>query len=192
MDATRLIVLDRDGVINEDSEHYIRSLRDWRPIPGSIEAIGDLCRAGFRVVVASNQSGLGRGLLDQTTLNRIHGALRDAVRAAGGELMGIYYCPHVPDDDCDCRKPKPGLLDQIAADFGGSLAGAMMIGDSLRDLQAAEERHLELVLVRTGKGAATEKSLLAGTAALRAPDQVRVFNDLADACRWCLGEGLIP
>jgi len=186
MDASRLIVLDRDGVINEDSDDYIRSLRDWRPIPGSIEAIGDLCRAGFSIVVASNQSGIGRGLLDQTTLFSIHGALRDAVHAVGGELMGIYYCPHVPDDNCDCRKPKPGLLDQIAADFGGSLAGAIMIGDSLRDLQVAERRHLAPVLVRTGKGADTEKRLRAGAAALREPDAVRVFNDLADACRWCL------
>jgi D-glycero-D-manno-heptose 1,7-bisphosphate phosphatase len=184
IDASRLIVLDRDGVINEDSALYIRSLRDWRPIPGSIEAIGDLCRAGFSVVVASNQSGIGRGLLDEATLYKIHGALRDAVRAAGGDLMGIYYCPHVPDENCDCRKPKPGLLDQIAADFGGSLAGAMMVGDSLRDLQSGVARGLQPVLVRTGKGRQTERDLHAQPAALGQIPELRTFDDLAAAARW--------
>lgn len=156
---SRLIILDRDGVINQDSDAYIKSLAEWQPLPGSIEAIARLSRAGYTVVVATNQSGLARGYFTQATLDAIHGRLRALVEQAGGELGGIYYCPHGPDDHCDCRKPKPGLLDQIVTDYG-NVSGAPMIGDSLRDLEAGVARDCHPVLVLTGKGERTrEKGL---------------------------------
>ena len=133
----KLIVLDRDGVINEDSDAYIKSPEEWQPIPGSLEALARLRRAGWTVVVASNQSGLGRGLFDAATLEAIHAKMALAVEAAGGHIDGLYFCPHSPDDHCLCRKPKPGLLRAIAADYHMSLDGVPAIGDSLRDLRPA-------------------------------------------------------
>lgn len=154
-----LVILDRDGVINEDSDDYIKSLAEWRPIPGSIEAIARLSRAGFAVAVATNQSGLARGLFDLDDLEAMHARLNELVEAEGGKLAGIFYCPHHPDDDCDCRKPKAGLLDAIARELGEPLAGAWFIGDSRGDLEAARERNCEPVLVLTGKGLRTREKL---------------------------------
>lgn len=172
-----LIVLDRDGVINEDSPDYIKSVDEWHPIAGSIEAIARLSRAGFQVVVATNQSGLGRGLFDLDDLEAMHDRLNELVAAAGGELAGIFYCPHTPDDHCQCRKPAPGLLDAIASELGVSLADAPVVGDSVRDLQAGMARGCKLYLVRTGKGADSERKLAADPDLL--PCAVSVFDDLA-------------
>ncbi len=155
----KLIILDRDGVINQDSDNYIKSLEEWIPIPGSIEAIARLSNAGYTVVVATNQSGIGRGLFDLDELEAMHARLNELVMEQGGELSGIFYCPHTPDDQCQCRKPAPGLLAAIAEEFSTDLEGVPLIGDSLRDLQAGLKYHCAPILVRTGKGAATESKL---------------------------------
>lgn len=157
----RLVILDRDGVINEDSDAFIKSLEEWVPLPGSIEAISRLSQAGYTVVVATNQSGLGRGLFTPAALEAMHNRLRQLVRAAGGQLGGIYHCPHKPDDGCHCRKPAPGLLDAIARDYGMNLRGTPIVGDSLRDLEAGMAHQCLPILVRTGKGRATEARLAA-------------------------------
>ncbi len=156
------IILDRDGVINQDSDTYIKSADEWIEIPGSLEAIARLNRAGYQVLVATNQSGLARGLFDLETLSAIHHKMESALMQHGGELSGIYFCPHGPDDHCSCRKPKPGLLLQISADKGIDLGQTIMVGDSLRDLQAAQAAGSKPVLVLTGKGSKTAAELGAG------------------------------
>jgi D-glycero-D-manno-heptose 1,7-bisphosphate phosphatase len=155
----RLVILDRDGVVNHDSEDFIKSPAEWRPIDGSIEAIARLSAAGFTVAIASNQSGLARKLLDRPALEAIHDKLRKAVRDAGGDLGRIAYCPHHPDDNCDCRKPKPGLLKTLARNYGVSLSHVPVIGDSLRDIDAALAVGARPMLVLTGNGAATRDEL---------------------------------
>lgn len=169
-----LIILDRDGTINEDSDDYIKSPDEWIPLPGSIEAIGRLTRAGYRVVVATNQSGIARGLYDMDTLNRINTRMINAAKDHGGEIVGIFFCPHGPDDNCECRKPKSGLFTEIAARLKTNLSGVYSVGDSERDVIAAREGGAIPVLVRTGKGERTlakpEKDAFEG---------VPVFDDLA-------------
>lgn len=168
----RLVVLDRDGVINRESPAFIKSPDEWVPLEGSIEAIASLARAGFTVVVATNQSGVGRGLIAPATLDAIHGRMRQAIEAAGGQLGGIYVCPHHPDAGCDCRKPRAGLLRRIAHDYGISLEGTPQVGDSLRDLEAARAVGARPLLVRTGNGRETERTLPPGY-------PVEIFPDLA-------------
>ena len=155
----RLVILDRDGVINEDSDAFVKSVDEWRPLPGSIDAIARLTHAGITVAVATNQSGLARGLFDCAELDRMHDKLRGLVTSAGGRVDRIAVCPHGPDDDCDCRKPKPGLLLELGEHFGVPLAGVPVIGDARRDLEAALAVDARPILVRTGKGIATEASL---------------------------------
>jgi len=132
-----VVFLDRDGVINRDSDEYIKSVAEWVPLPGSLEAIAALTAAGFRPVVISNQSGVGRGLFSEATLDGIHAAMRAAVEKAGGKLAAIYHCPHRPEDGCDCRKPRPGLLQRAASELGFALGGVPLIGDKESDLAAA-------------------------------------------------------
>ena len=175
-----LVILDRDGVINEDSPDYIKSAAEFLFIPGSVAAIAQLSNAGFTIAVATNQSGLGRGLFDLDDLEAMHEKLNDAVHAAHGSIAGIFYCPHTPDDNCNCRKPKPGMLDAINAELGIPLKDAWLIGDSLRDLEAGLARGCKPLLVRTGKGAATEKKLSAHPALATTP----TFNTLADAANY--------
>ncbi|WJW75513.1 D-glycero-beta-D-manno-heptose 1,7-bisphosphate 7-phosphatase [Thiohalobacter sp. IOR34] len=169
----RLIILDRDGVINQDSEAYIKSPEEWHPIPRSLEAIAELNRADYRVVVATNQSGIGRGLYDLDTLARIHARMHQALAEVGGKVEAIFFCPHAPDEGCDCRKPRPGLLLDIASRLQVSLHGVPVIGDALRDLQAAQAVGASPILVRTGKGRDTE--------ALAEAAGVPVYDDLAAA-----------
>ncbi|GAA5167330.1 D-glycero-beta-D-manno-heptose 1,7-bisphosphate 7-phosphatase [Viridibacterium curvum] len=168
----KLIILDRDGVINEDSAQFIKSPEEWRPIPGSLEAIARLDQAGYRVVVATNQSGVGRGLFDMDTLNAINDKMVRAVAQAGGRIDAIFFCPHPADSTCDCRKPKPGMFLQIAERFGVELTGMPTVGDSLRDLQAGVAVGCTPYLVLSGKGTKTavDPDLPAGT---------KVFPDLA-------------
>ena len=170
----RLVILDRDGVINEDSDEYIKSPSEWKPIRGSLEAIARLHRAGWRVVVAPNQSGIARQLFDLDTLARIHQTMHQRVSASGGLIDAVFFCPHGPDDHCNCRKPKPGMLHDIARRLRVDLAGVPAIGDSLRDLQAATAAGAQPILVKTGKGfgTASHPNLPAGTA---------VFDDLYSA-----------
>lgn len=147
-----LVILDRDGVINEDRDDYVKSVDEWVALPGAIDAIARLSNAGFDVVVATNQSGLGRGLFTLDDLEAMHDKLQQLVEAAGGHIAGIFYCPHTPDDDCDCRKPRPGLIDAIADVMGVDVRGCPIVGDSLRDLEAGVARGCDPILVTTGKG----------------------------------------
>src|SRR5690349_23008141 len=148
--AARLIVLDRDGVINHDSDQFIKSPDEWRPIPGSLEAISRLNHAGYRVVVATNQSGVGRGLLDFATLNAIHEKMHRALAQVGGRVDAIFYCPHTAESRCECRKPKAGMLQEIGVRFNVEMTGVPCVGDGLRDLQAAEGVGAQPMLVLTG------------------------------------------
>jgi D-glycero-D-manno-heptose 1,7-bisphosphate phosphatase len=160
----KLVILDRDGVINQDSDAFIKSLEEWIPLPGSIEAIARLSQAGWTVAVATNQSGLARGYFDEQTLEAMHQRLRELVAEQGGRIELIRHCPHGPDDGCDCRKPLSGLFRAIAEHFQVALEGVPTVGDSLRDLQAGAAVGCRPYLVRTGKGVQTEqKELPAGT-----------------------------
>lgn len=178
----KLVILDRDGVINEDSDDYIKSPAEWLPIPGSLDAIARLSRAGWRVVVASNQSGLAHGLFSMDTLNAIHAKMRREVAEAGGQLDAIFVCPHGPDDGCRCRKPLPGLFEEIARRYDVSLENVPAVGDSLRDLQAAVTLGCKPWLVRSGKGTRT---LARGGL----PPGTEVRDDLATIVdEWLAGE----
>jgi D-glycero-D-manno-heptose 1,7-bisphosphate phosphatase len=161
----KLVILDRDGTINHDSDQYIKSPAEWRPIPGSLEAIARLTQGGWRCVVATNQSGLSRGLFDMATLNAIHAEMHRAVNQAGGRIDAIFFCPHAADDNCACRKPKPGLLREIGSRLDAELKGVPMVGDALRDLEAAAAVGARPYLVLTGKGKKTRSDggLPAGT-----------------------------
>jgi D-glycero-D-manno-heptose 1,7-bisphosphate phosphatase len=170
----QLVILDRDGVINEDSEHFIKSPDEWQAIPGSPEAIARLTHANYRVVVATNQSGMGRGLFDIGIFNRINEKMYREINNAGGRIEGIFYCPHRPDEGCKCRKPEPGLLLEICRRLHCDLGGIPAIGDSLRDIEAARAVGARPILVRTGKGRETEKKH-------KDLDDVEVYNDLAAA-----------
>lgn len=167
-----LVILDRDGVINHDSDAYIKSVDEWVPIDGSIEAIGRLCRSGIKVAVATNQSGLARGLFDENILGLIHDKMRGAIRGAGGALAGVFYCPHGPEEGCNCRKPGIGLITQIAKQLQIDPRGVPLVGDALRDLQAASTAGCQPVLVKTGKGRITLGSSLLDPA-------IPVFDDLS-------------
>lgn len=168
-----LVVVDRDGVINVDSDEYIKSPDEWHALPGSLEALAALAGAGTRVVVATNQSGIGRGLFTEAELAAIHARMHAAVAAHGGRISGVYHCPHTPADDCACRKPRPGLLLRIADDLGCDLAGVPVIGDRASDLAAAEAVGARPVLVLTGAGRATLAERGAGS--------VEHYEDLAAA-----------
>ncbi|MCK9530896.1 MAG: D-glycero-beta-D-manno-heptose 1,7-bisphosphate 7-phosphatase [Gammaproteobacteria bacterium] len=170
----KLVILDRDGVINEDSDDYIKSAEEFHFIPGSLEAIARLNQAGYRVAVATNQSGLARGYFDLDTLNTMHGKLRQALAALGGHIELIAFCPHGPDDGCDCRKPLPGLLREIGERLGISVAGVPVIGDTLRDVEAARAVGASPILVRTGKG---ERTLTNN----KGLEGVAVYADLGEA-----------
>ncbi|RRJ82588.1 D-glycero-beta-D-manno-heptose 1,7-bisphosphate 7-phosphatase [Aestuariirhabdus litorea] len=167
-----LIILDRDGVINEDSDAYVKSLEEWIPIPGSIDAIARLSQAGHQVAIATNQSGLGRGLFPQSALDAMHQRLNQLVTSAGGCIAYIAYCPHAPEAGCQCRKPATGLIEQIEEVLGVSARGSYLVGDSLRDLQAGVSKGALPVLVRTGKG---ERTLGKGDPLL---EQALVYDSL--------------
>ena len=153
----KLIILYRDGVINHDSDAFIKSPDEWIPIKGSLEAIARLNQAGYRVVVATNQSGVARGLFDIQTLNAIHQKMHNAAQQAGADIDAVFFCPHSADDNCDCRKPKPGMFHEIARRFNISLRGGVAtVGDSLRDLQAGYVAGCAPYLVLTGKGEKTQ------------------------------------
>jgi D-glycero-D-manno-heptose 1,7-bisphosphate phosphatase len=170
----KLVILDRDGVINHDSDQYIKSPEEWKPIAGSLEAIARLTQWGWRVVVCTNQSGVGRGLFVMDTLNAIHDKMVRAVSQAGGRIDAIFFCPHTNADKCACRKPKPGMFQDIAQRYNIELAGVPAIGDSLRDLQAAQAVGAQPILVLTGKGRKTH-------ADPALPPGTPVFPDLAAA-----------
>lgn len=176
----KLIVLDRDGVINEDSDAFVKSVDEWIPIPGSLEAIGRLCQAGWTVAVATNQSGLARGLFDLSTLDGMHFKMQQLAMEEGGRIDLIVHCPHGPDEGCSCRKPLPGLFQKVVEHFHlKDLEGVPVVGDSLRDLQAGMHLGCEPYLVRTGKGMRTLEGVI--------PPGTQVFDDLASLADHLLG-----
>ncbi|MFO1199003.1 MAG: D-glycero-beta-D-manno-heptose 1,7-bisphosphate 7-phosphatase [Burkholderiaceae bacterium] len=168
----KLIILDRDGVINHDSDAYIKSPDEWQPLPGSMDAIARLTKAGFRIAVATNQSGVGRGLFDLATLSAIHAKMHASVTSAGGRIDAVFFCPHAADSNCNCRKPKPGMIQEVLRRFGAAPGEVWVVGDALRDLQAAASIGCRPVLVLTGKGRST---MQAGGL----PDSTHVRVDLA-------------
>jgi D-glycero-D-manno-heptose 1,7-bisphosphate phosphatase len=172
----KLVILDRDGVINEDTESFVKGPEEWRPIRGSLEAIARLNHAGYHVVLATNQSGVGRGLFQVSALNAIHDKMHRALAQIGGRVDAIFFCPHAEEANCGCRKPKAGLLEEIAHRFNVDLKGVPTIGDALRDLQAAAAVGATPILVLTGKGQKTQRegSLPPGT---------EIYPDLAEAAR---------
>ncbi|MFC4520711.1 D-glycero-beta-D-manno-heptose 1,7-bisphosphate 7-phosphatase [Cupriavidus pinatubonensis] len=176
----KFVVLDRDGVINLDSDQFVKSPDEWVPIEGSLEAIAAMNQAGYRVVVASNQSGIGRGLFEMSALNAMHEKMYKALAHLGGRVDAVFFCPHTAADSCDCRKPKPGLLDQISERFGIELKGVPIVGDSLRDLEAGVAVGCTPHLVLTGKG---QKTLDKGGL----PPGTRVHDDLRAFARWLSG-----
>lgn len=179
----KLCILDRDGTINQDSSEYIKSSQEWEPLPGALEAIARLNHAGWHVVVASNQSGLGRGLFDMTQLNAMHAKMHALLAGVGARVDAIFFCPHAPDDKCRCRKPDAGLFEQIAERYGVDLNGVPTVGDSARDLVAGVALGCEPHLVRTGKSAALERGQPLPD---RFPPNTVVHDDLAAFAQYLL------
>ena len=176
----KLAILDRDGVINHDSDQYIKSPAEWRPIPGSIEAIARLNQSGYRIAVATNQSGIGRGLFDLGTLNAINDKMMEMVFRQGGRIDALFFCPHTAAESCNCRKPRTGMFEEIAARFHTELKGVPIVGDSLKDLQSAESVGAQPILVLTGKGRKTQE-------AGGLPRKTLVFESLAEASKHLMG-----
>lgn len=181
----KLIILDRDGVINQDSEQFIKNPDEWIALPGSLEAIARLNQADYRVVVATNQSGIARGLFDMNTLNAIHQKMIERAQLVGAELDAIFFCPHVREEHCDCRKPQPGMFNEIAKRFDMNLRGVPTVGDSLRDLQAGYAVGCQPYLVLTGKGKKTKE-----TGGL--PPNTLIFANLAQAVEHILAHATYP
>lgn len=179
-----LVILDRDGVINEDSDDYIKSLDEWVPIAGSIAAIARLSRAGYRIGVATNQSGIARGYFDEITLANMHALLCALVEEEGGQVDTICYCPHAPDEGCHCRKPAPGLLEQISEELRMPVAGAWYVGDTAKDMELGLKMGCRPILVRTGKGKQTEAKL---DSSMR--EAIHIADDLAAAAEHIVSSG---
>ena len=178
----KLIILDRDGVINEDSDNYIKSAKEWIPIPGSIEAIAELTKAGYMIAIATNQSGLARGLFDTDSLAAMHHKMIQLVENSGGKIESLKFCPHHPDDHCDCRKPKPGMLNAILTEFNVQPKDSWFVGDTLKDIQAGSMAGSNTALVKTGKGM---KTLATGEGL----ENTAVFDDLSAFCKHILAIG---
>ena len=192
----KLVILDRDGTINADSDAFVKSPEEWQPLPGALEAIARLNHAGWHVAVASNQSGLGRGLFDVAALNAIHAKMHKLLSTLGGRVDAVFYCPHSPDEQCQCRKPLPGLFEQIGERFGVDLRTVPVVGDTPRDLQAGVAVGCRPHLVLTGKAEALRSTLAAdqGTPVLPAgyPEGTRVHRDLGAFADWLLARGAAP
>ncbi|MEW6694689.1 D-glycero-beta-D-manno-heptose-1,7-bisphosphate 7-phosphatase [Tepidimonas thermarum] len=170
----KLVVIDRDGTLNRDPEDFLHGPQDWQPLPGALEAVARLNQAGWRVVIASNQSGLGRGLFDVETLNAVHARMHKALAQAGGRIEAVFFCPHAPEDACDCRKPAPGLLLQIAQRYGVPPSQLVVVGDSVRDVGAGVAAGCDTHLVLTGQSAVHRN----GTRPPDLPPGVTVHDDL--------------
>ncbi|MFA7349668.1 MAG: D-glycero-beta-D-manno-heptose 1,7-bisphosphate 7-phosphatase [Methylotenera sp.] len=177
----KLVILDRDGVINKDSTNFIKNPNEWIPIPGSLEAIALLNQSGFRVAIATNQSGISRGLFDMATLNSIHDKMHRELALVGGRIDAVFYCPHSADDHCDCRKPKIGMIKEIGKRFSVELNQVFAVGDAFRDLQAFADAGCQPILVRTGKG---EETLKTGSL----PKNTLIFADLNEAVQHIISE----
>jgi D-glycero-D-manno-heptose 1,7-bisphosphate phosphatase len=179
----KLVILDRDGVINRDSANFIKNTNEWIALPGSLEAIALLNQSGFRIAIATNQSGIARGLFDMTTLNAINDKMYRALAQIGGRIDAMFYCPHAAEDNCSCRKPKTGMIEDIGRRFSVELSEVYGIGDSLRDLQAFADAGCKPILVRSGKG---EETLAGGNL----PKNTLIFADLNEAAQHIVAEDL--
>ena len=179
----KLVILDRDGVINQDSANFIKNPNEWIALPGSLEAIALLNQSGFRVAIATNQSGIARGLFDMAILNAINDKMYRALAQIGGRIDAMFYCPHAADDNCSCRKPKTGMVEDIARRFSVDLSEVFAVGDSLRDLQAFHDAGCKPILVRSGKG---EETLTQGNL----PPNTLIFADLNEAVQHIIAEDL--
>ncbi len=182
----KLVILDRDGTINADSNEYIKSPDEWMPLPGALEAIARLNHAGWHVVIASNQSGLGRGLFDVASLNAMHTKMHKLLAAVGGRIDAVFYCPHTPDDGCHCRKPASGLFEQIGERYGIDLKGVPVVGDANRDIVAGAVAGCEPHLVLTGNGGVYRGQDLPSTF----PAHTRVHEDLGAFADWLVAKHL--
>ncbi|MDP1660116.1 MAG: D-glycero-beta-D-manno-heptose 1,7-bisphosphate 7-phosphatase [Methylotenera sp.] len=183
----KLVILDRDGVINQDSANFIKNPNEWIPIAGSLEAIALLNQSGFRVAIATNQSGVSRGLFDMTTLNSIHDKMHRELSQVGGRIDAIFYCPHAADEHCHCRKPESGMIEEIGLRFSMELRGVPAVGDAFRDLQAFASAGCQPILVRTGKGEATLAASLQDTEKAL-PANTWICADLAEAALRIIAE----
>ena len=184
----KLVILDRDGTINSDSDDFVKTPEEWLPLPGALEAIARLNHAGWHVVIASNQSGLGRGLFDVVSLNAMHAKMQKLLALQGGRIDAVFFCPHTAEENCHCRKPQPGLFEQIGLRFGVQLAGVPTVGDSLRDMVAGAAAGCEPHLVLTGKSAKyRDQALPTGL-----PPGTLVHRDLAAFADVLLGRGAVP
>jgi D-glycero-D-manno-heptose 1,7-bisphosphate phosphatase len=179
----KLVILDRDGVINHDSANFIKNTSEWIALPGSLEAIALLNQSGFRIAIATNQSGIARGLFDMTTLNAINDKMYRALAQMGGRIDAMFFCPHAVHDNCNCRKPKTGMIEDIGRRFSVELSEVYGIGDSLRDLQAFSDAGCKPILVRSGKG---EETLAQGNL----PKNTLIFADLNEAAQHIIAEDL--
>jgi D-glycero-D-manno-heptose 1,7-bisphosphate phosphatase len=184
----KLVILDRDGVINQDSANFIKSPNEWIALPGSLEAIALLNQSGFRVAIATNQSGIARGLFDMATLNAINDKMYRALAQMGGRIDAMFYCPHAVDDNCNCRKPKTGMIEDIGRRFSVELSEVYGIGDSLRDLQAFSDAGCKPILVRSGKGEETLSQAKLPNQSL--PKNTLIFADLNEAAQHIIAEDL--
>ena len=182
MSAFKLVILDRDGTLNADSDYYIKSPQEWEPLPGALEAVARLNHAGWRTVLATNQSGLGRGMFEMAALNAIHVKMNQALAQHGGRIDAVFFCPHTPDEGCTCRKPLPGLMQLIGERYGVSLKNVPMVGDSLRDIQAGAAAGCPTHLVKTGNSTGLSGQALSDT--LGMVPGTRAHEDLAAFAEW--------
>lgn len=177
----KLVILDRDGVINHDRDDFVKSVDEWQPIEGSLDAIAFLTQAGYTIAVATNQSGLARGYFTMQTLNEMHGKMHKLVQQAGGEISGIWFCPHMAEQHCECRKPKPGMILDILKRFNASAQETYLVGDSLRDLEAIMAAGGKPILVKTGKGMRTLAKDVD-----KLPENTLLFNDLLEFSQFLI------
>jgi len=161
----RLVILGRDGILNVYRDDHVKAPEEWQPLPGALEAVARLNHAGWHTVLATNQSGIGRGMIDMASVNAVHLHMMQRLAAVGGRLDGVFFCPHTPEENCDCRKPKPGLMRQIGQRYGIDLRTVPMVCDTLRDLQAAQAAGCEPHLVRSGRAADLDDAQQAGIVA---------------------------
>ena len=188
--VVKLVILGRDGILNEFRDDHVKAPEEWYPIPGALEAVSRLNHAGWHTVVATNQSGIGRGMIDMASVNAVHAHMLKQLMAVGGRLDAVFFCPHTPEDQCDCRKPLPGLMRDIGKRYGIDLKHVPLVGDTLRDLQAAHAAGCEPHLIRSGRAAVLGAELVQAMV-----DQVpgtRVHSDLAAFAEHLLGRGGVP
>lgn len=188
--APKLVILGRDGVLNLFREDHVTSPAEWEPVPGALEAVARLNHAGWHTVVATNQSGIGRGMIDMASINAIHASMMKQLTAFGGRFDAVFFCPHTPEDDCDCRKPRPGLIKDIGRRYGVDLRQVPLVTDTVRDLIAAQAAGCEPHLVRSGRAARLSEEQLAAILA-QAPG-TEVHDDLAAFTEWLLRRGHAP